>query len=183
MARRKVFVIGFHKTGTTSLHVALETLGHRVCGPVGIHAPDPHAALSLVPEYDAFRDNPWPLLFRECDQRWPGSKFILTRREITAWTRSVVRHFGTRDTPMRELIYGVGHPFGNEDLYRDRHLRHVAEVRAWFRDRPDAFLEMDVSRGCGWMELCGFLGLEEPPEGTPFPHANSAQEREAQPAR
>jgi UDP-N-acetylmuramate-alanine ligase len=36
----KVFCIGFHKTGTTSLAVALKTLGYRVTGPNGVHDPD-----------------------------------------------------------------------------------------------------------------------------------------------
>jgi hypothetical protein len=38
--KEKVFCIGFHKTGTTSLRVALELLGYRVTGPNGVQDPD-----------------------------------------------------------------------------------------------------------------------------------------------
>jgi len=36
MRKQKIFVIGFHKTGTSSLGAALEILGYTVCDAVGI---------------------------------------------------------------------------------------------------------------------------------------------------
>ena len=39
MTNPKVFGIGFHKTGKTSLGHALERLGYRVAGPQGIRCP------------------------------------------------------------------------------------------------------------------------------------------------
>ena len=66
---KKVFAIGFHKTATSSLGVVLNQLGYRVCGGVGIR--DPAIAVnavglvdSLLDQYDAFQDNPWPILYR-----------------------------------------------------------------------------------------------------------------------
>ena len=38
--KAKVFCIGFHKTGTTSLERALEMLGYRVTGPNNTKDPD-----------------------------------------------------------------------------------------------------------------------------------------------
>ncbi len=38
--KQKVFCIGFHKTGTSSLALALKTLGYRVAGAAGRHDPD-----------------------------------------------------------------------------------------------------------------------------------------------
>ena len=110
----KVFCIGFHKTGTTSLGDALTTLGYRVTGLAGKNDPEigNHVldmARRLVGEFDAFQDNPWPILYRELDAMCPGSKFILTLRDPEPWIRSQVRHFGRSETPMRRWIYGVGH--------------------------------------------------------------------------
>src|SRR4030095_11714834 len=77
--RAKVFCIGFHKTGTTSLAFALQRLGYRVTGPNGVNDPDIAKnvyamAYALVERYDAFQDNPWPIIYEDLDKRYPGSK-------------------------------------------------------------------------------------------------------------
>ena len=178
----KIFCIGFHKTGTSSLALALERLGYRVTGPNGVH--DPEIARNVLPmvqrlvsEFDAFQDNPWPIVYRHLDQAYPGSKFILTLREPSAWLRSAVNHFGAEETPMRKWIYGVGAPRGHEDVYLRRYTGHNAEVMQHFRDRPQDLLVMDLARGDGWPELCSFLGRDVP--DVPFPHANQAEVRQA----
>lgn len=179
----KVFGIGFHKTGTTSLGTALEVLGFRVCGPVGFLKADiaetlRETAFDVVDEYDAFEDNPWPLLYRELDERYPSSRFILTTREPNAWLASILRHFGGRSTPMRELIYGPGNgdPAGKEDIYLARYERHNAEVVEHFRGRGD-LLVLDITAGDGWEKLCAFLGKPHP--GVRFPMLNLASQRES----
>jgi hypothetical protein len=180
MTRSKVFGIGFHKTGTTSLAVALRTLGYRVTGPNGVD--DPHIATnvhamaySLLERFDAFQDNPWPILFKELDARCPTSKFILTVRDTESWIKSQVEHFGRGTTPMREWIYGVGCPKGNEETYIKRFEAHNAEVREYFKDRPQDLLIFDLVHGEGWDKLCAFLGADVP--NVPFPHANTAANR------
>ena len=77
--RSKIFGIGFHKTGTKSSGHALELLGYRVCGTFGIRDDNIahtalHRALELAVQYDAFQDYPWPVLFRDLDEAFPGSK-------------------------------------------------------------------------------------------------------------
>jgi hypothetical protein len=176
----KVFCIGFHKTGTTSLATALRTLGYRVTGPNGVKDPDiernVHAmAERLVGKYGAFQDNPWPILYKHLDERYPGSRFILTVRKPASWIKSQVGHFGTKDTPMRQWIYGVGHPEGNESIYLERYEAHNREVLEHFEDRPDDLLIMDLAGGDGWEELCSFLGKDSP--AIPFPHSNQARHR------
>src|SRR5210317_30486 len=157
----KVFSIGFHKTGTTSLEIALRKLGYRVRGCFGTKDPDIadkvfDMAFAMVADYDAFEDNPWPVLYRELDERFPGSKFILTRRPADAWIRSQVKDFATTETPMRGWIYGenAGCPEGNEDVYVARYERHNREVLEYFKDRPDDLLVFDLPAGDGWDKLC-----------------------------
>lgn len=175
----KLFGVGFHKTGTSSLGRALELLGYRVGGPFGVR--DPAIAETAWPEaeqrlasVDAVQDNPWPLLYRELDGAWPDAGFILTVRPTDDWWASVLGHFGGRSTPMREWIYGpgAGDPVGHEAIYRERYERHNAEVTDWFGDRPDALLVLRLAEGEGWPELCGFLGRPVPDE--PFPRVNVA---------
>ena len=177
----KIFCIGFHKTGTTSLAEALRTLGYRVTGPNGVTDPDIAQNVfsmtdALVEEYDAFQDNPWPIIYKELDVKYADSKFILTVRSSESWIKSQIRHFGRRETPMREWIYGAGCPEGNEDIYVSRFERHNREVIDYFGDRPDDLLVFPLTQRGGWNSLCSFLGKDVPNE--PFPHANEASERE-----
>ena len=171
----KVFGIGFHKTATTSLGTALEILGYRLHGEFGVNDTDIRhtalpRALQLARQFDAFEDNPWPLLYRELDRAFPGSKFVLSLRPVEKWLASISRHFGSRSTPMREWIYGVGSPQGNEDIYRRRYERHNAEVAEYFRNRPGDLLVLRITEGEGWEKLCPFLDLPVP--GQAFPQVN-----------
>lgn len=179
--KTKVFCIGFHKTGTSSLEEALTQLGYRVTGPNGVKDPDiadnvMPMALKLVEQYDAFQDNPWPILYKEMDAKFPNSKFILLMRESDAWINSQVRHFGKTETPMRKWIYGVGCPEGNQDIYLKRYEEHNRGVLEYFKNRPDDLLVLDLAGGDGWEELCGFLGESVPNQD--FPHANKGSDRD-----
>jgi hypothetical protein len=177
--KTKVFCIGFHKTGTTSLETALTKLGYKVTGCFGTKDPDiankvHEMAYAKVDKFDAFQDNPWPILYRELDERFPGSKFILTRRPTESWINSQVKDFATAETPMRRWIYGdnAGCPAGNEEIYKARYERHNREVQEYFADRPDDLLVIDLPNDDGWSRLCPFLGHPVPDE--PFPHSNKA---------
>ena len=178
----KVFCIGFHKTGTTSLGKALRILGYKVKGPFGVDDPDIAEKVyelfpSIVDQYDAFQDNPWPILYEELDEQYPDSKFILLVRDPELWLRSQIRHFGTRETPMRKWIYGEssGCPVDNEEIYLKRFNQHYADVYEYFKVRSDDLLVMDLADGDGWDKLCSFLGCDTPRK--PFPHANKANSR------
>ncbi|MGA8261303.1 MAG: sulfotransferase family protein [Arenicellales bacterium] len=178
--RTKVFCIGFHKTGTTSLAVALEQFGYRVTGPFGVSDPNIEKnavpmACALARNFDAFQDNPWPIIYKELDKEFPGSKFILMLRDPESWIKSQVEHFGRKETAMRKWIYGAGCPEGNEDIYVKRFEEHNNAALRYFRDRPQDLLVMDLAKGDGWRKLCPFLGIDIP--DIAFPHANKARSR------
>jgi hypothetical protein len=179
--RSKVFCLGFHKTGTKSMAFALKELGYRVTGPNGVQDPDIATnvlamAFGLVPKFDAFRDNPWPVIYRELDAAFPRSKFVLLLRDPVSWINSQVQHFGRNETPMRKWIYGVGCPQGNEQIYLERFNAHNADVQVYFKDRPQDLLVMNLAGGDGWEKLCPFL--ETKILTTPFPHANKGVDRQ-----
>lgn len=179
--KKKVFGIGFHKTATSSLAAALRELGYSVTGPNGVNNPNISREVydladSLVSKFDAFQDNPWPVIYRDLDQKYPNSKFILTIRSSEGWIKSVVRHFGGEVTPMREWIYGVGNPISNEDIYLSTYKRHNREVLEYFQNRPNDLLVLAITEGDGWEKLCPFLGERRP--NAPFPFVNKAMDRE-----
>ena len=173
MGRQKVFGIGFQKTGTSTLKSALEILDYTVAGRFRIEGETIddaviERAIRMAATVDAAKHSPWPLLYRELDDAFPGARFILTIRDIDAWWASVLTRFGGKSTEMRAWIYGAGDPEGNEDLYKARYEAHNAEVLEYFADRPDDLLVFAIADGEGWDELCPFLGEPIPTE--PFPH-------------
>ncbi len=177
---QKVFGIGFHKTGTTTLESVLTNLGYKVCGPKrelldSIKSNDLKHIFQLVEKYDAFEDVPWPLIFTELDRKYPNSKFILTTRDSDKWIKSIVKHFGSSKTKMREFIYGVGDPRGNEEIYIERYINHNESVKAYFKDRPNDLLIIDWSKENDLSRIYDFLNIELPPNRVP--HSNSGDAR------
>ena len=171
----RVFCIGWHKTGTSSLGHALVQLGYSVLGcrldmVHPLRQNDIDVALELAGQFDALQDVPWAALYAEIDQAFPGSRFILTEREEQSWLRSALHHFDSADIPLHEWLYGEGVMRGNEQLYLDRYRRHNREVRAYFTNRQDDLLVLDLAEGNAWTELCGFL--RDPVPNRAFPHAN-----------
>lgn len=174
----KIFCIGFQKTGTTSLGLALQQMGYKVCGPVGVTNPDIKRkalswAVERVPEFDAFQDNPWPMIYKELDRLYPDSKFILTTRHPRSWIKSAQKYFGYYESAAEVWIYdGVGTPIKNQKRFIKRFKEHNNEVREYFKNRSDDFLEIDLGKGHGWNEICGFLG--QPVPNRPFPFENKS---------
>ncbi len=180
----KIFCIGFQKTGTTSLYVALKQLGCRVSGTVGhrwtaarLAREGAQLCVATARRYDAAEDMPWPVFFRELDAAFPGAKFILTIRDKDAWHQSVDRHFGRADIEMHRFVYGEGsgRACDSKERWIDVYSAHNAAVIDHFRGRPNDLLVMDLARGDGWDKLAPFLGVAAP--GTPFPVRNTSVER------
>ena len=182
MTKRKVFGIGFQKTGTTTLGVIFDRLGYRTAGYHEFrHLADRETlsfdeverlALEIARNVDAAKDSPWPILYRSLDREFPGSKFIHVTRDPDAWIRSAVKDFGSHPNTLREVIYGSRQPVGNEDAWLARYKRHNDEVRAYFADRPDDCLFLSLEDGgVSFERVCDFLG--EKRVGTGMPRANT----------
>ena len=173
----RVFCVGWHKTGTSTLGLALIKLGYSVLGcrldmVHPLRRGDTGEVLELAGQFDALQDVPWAALFRELDERYPGSKFILTERDEAAWLKSAAAHFGDTPIPLHGWLYGQESLRGNEGLYLDRYRQHNREVRQYFADRPDDLLILRLGNGDEWQAICTFLGHPEPAEK--FPHENKA---------
>lgn len=178
----KVFGVGMHKTSTTSLASALYLLGYSVGGYFDTGQFDtPEALLQTVldeaAKRDAVQDVPWPQFYKELDEQFPGSKFVLTLRDPDRWLRSVVKHFGRKRIPTHEYIYGVRCAKGNERVLLDYYNRHNQEVQEHFADRPGDLLVMDISKGDGWEVLCPFIGEPIPDFGFPQQNAAATKDR------
>lgn len=176
MTQSKVFVIGFEKTGTTSMGKALELLGYNVCGSVVGRESSldiiRKKAYSKLPLYDAFQDNPWCFLYKELDLSCPNSKFILTIRPTQEWIISVINHFGTTKYPYASMLYGAPFPLGNENIYIERYERHNAEVLQYFENRTNDILVLQTGIDFSWKKICAFLDKDIPERDFPYLNAS-----------
>lgn len=173
--KQKVFGLGFHKTGTSTLASALDKLGYKVCGQQNNLAQnfvnnDIKVFIELAKDYDAFEDDPWHQLYKEMDKAFPNSKFILTDRDVNDWYKSCLNHFYEDSTLIRDFIYGDGRPKNNEENFKKVYIEHKKNVIEYFKNRPKDFLIVDFTKGERWGKICAFLEVEIP--DSPFPHAN-----------
>jgi hypothetical protein len=192
----KVIGAGFGRTGTTSLKVALETLGFRKCYHFtemlrAWHVPrwlaiargGPANWDELFAGFQATTDFPAAAYYRELAAHYPDAKVILTARDADAWYRSVRdtlealrRALPTWLPPFRTIaeltdaVLWMGIFDGKfADARHAIHVyeRHIADVRA--RIPAHRLLVFDVREG--WQPLCEFLGVPVP-AGVEFPHVN-----------
>jgi hypothetical protein len=174
--KEKVFCIGLGKTGTTSLAKALEYMGFHVGRRQIIfkqHLPSVELIDSIkssrydkifkiLPFFDAFVDNPWPLLYKELASREPQAKFILTTREEESWLKSVLTYFGNSHSEFRKLVYGESSPKSNETLYLNRYRKHNQEVIEYFNSLPNRLLVLPLEEQGKWQLIANFLGTNAP---------------------
>lgn len=176
----KIFGIGLSKTGTTSLASALEILGYRTRDYPGVqsYAPGDLSSIDaqLLERHDALTDTPIPSFYRELDWHYPGSKFILTVRDMDGWLQSCRKQFTARQAEQQNEAHNrlfidlYDTAVFDEAKFRAGYERFVAGVHHHFAGRPQDLLVLDVTAGQGWNELCAFLGRPVPQQ--PFPKAN-----------
>ena len=182
----RVFCIGLNKTGTSSLHVALNILGYN-----SVHAKTPdginikqkiesnfHEGIDIIDGlkgYTAFldwdKDETSHLIFKEFHKQYPKSKFILNTRELNSWLDSREKHVlrnqkKKKENPEKDISW--------LEIKRDEWEKHFKEhhrnVYEYFDDKKDELLTYDVTQNQGWKPLCDFLGCAVP--RTAFPKAN-----------
>lgn len=181
-SRPKVFCVGVHKTGTTSLKKALELLGYHTIGPT----PEVLEPIlegrwgdvdAVVEAFDAFQDDPWFLAYEYLERRYPDARFILTIRDRDRWIGSVQRHFADRVNPTRRAVYGDVSALQDPEHYKDCYDRHNRAVVEYFSEMGRDLLVIDMATA-GWDELCAHLGATAPRSilgrPIPLPHANAA---------
>lgn len=176
----KIFGTGLQRTGTMSLTQALDRINFRANQfPKELYQDVHHP---IINEYDAFTDFPIPLIYKALDKAYPGSKFIHTIRDEQKWLNSVRWlftigriKFNTVDNhyaqTFHQAFYGTMH--FDETLFLSRYREHNEEVAAYFADRPDDLLVINLADGNNYEKICCFLDAPVPDE--PFPFKNKSE--------
>lgn len=191
MTPPKVFGLGLSRTGTTSLTIALQTLGHQA-----LHFPSDGTTqseiyaffasetdslrLTVADHYAAITDTPVCCTFKALDQAYPGSKFILTIRDKASWLASCENHwhkllphlFATMDPAwtryaqfINTRVYGIAHY--DRDVFSEVYDMYHANVFHYFRHRLEDLLVLDICGGQGWEHLASWLGSPVPQSAFP----------------
>jgi hypothetical protein len=191
-----VIGVGFGRTGTLSLKVALEQLGFGPCMHMMPLLEDPWRAsllsraadgdlACLDAAFDGYRSTvDWPGTFfwRELTAAHPAARVILTTRDPDKWYDSAYKTIyaaATSDGPLppamvagREMAEKTvwsgtfGGRFADREAMLELFQEHNAAVRTEIA--PDRLLDFTVSQG--WGPLCAFLGVPIP--DAPFPRLN-----------
>jgi hypothetical protein len=142
-----------------------------------------HNLRELLERHDVFTDLPVPLYFRELDQMFPESKFLLTTRAVEPWLKSMEWLFneggvlwrrGHLGDELHLAVYGTS-TFDREKLLAAWN-RHHETIRAYFKNRSADFMEIAVDRGeMSYETLESFLGLEPTGLRGPCPRVNESQ--------
>lgn len=176
----KIFGIGLSRTGTSSLHLALLTMGIPA-----IHYPRKMAQYwmrgifnrKVQADYDAYTDIPTALYFRELHETHPKAKFILTTRDEDSWIESVRNYWDGKvgsnieKTTARDLLrlamYGCMN--FDERRFREVYRRQHRLIDQYFVKYPNQLLKLDISEAESYQKLTDFLKLPQLDRG-PYPH-------------
>jgi hypothetical protein len=130
---------------------------------------------------DGGADNGVTLHYKYLDYKFPGSKFVLTTRLLDEWLPSMAYIAEQRPVLSRDediIIYRRMTMYETVAFDREKfiqaYIRHHADVRRYFANRPSDLLEMSIIDGDGWAKLCPFLGLPIP--NVPFPYLHRRQQ-------
>lgn len=178
----KIFQIGFNKCGTKSICFFL-----RANGIPAVHWDEGRLAISirnslnsgvkLLTGYEQFtgftdmQSSTWKepyekirfhayLLFRELDQQYPGSKFILNTRSKEKWLLSRSRHDKGRYILDSQKAHGLNKK--RVLVYWSKCWdEHHANVIEYFKNRPDDLLIFNIEKDHP-QKLCDFLSADWP---------------------
>lgn len=185
---KKVFCIGLHKTGTSSLHdFALQ------CGYKSTHTVHWMKNENMLEEFDFFSDggshfdDQNEFNYEELLRRYPDALFILNTRDARSWVVSKLKHAGwTKDTVIEPDENFTPYSdwkdksFFNIRAFLEHKFNYEAKVTNYFqKNHPDKILFIDVTKNKeqNVKDLIKFLGVNLD-KTIEFPHSNKARKKE-----
>jgi len=152
------------------------------------------ALIKYCESAQVFQDVPFscPDTFKYLDKAYPGSKFILTiRNDAEQWYQSLTRFhakrfgFNGRVPTVEDLkeaiyirkgfIYDIIKQHGtldsdpyNKKIMTAHYDKYNNDVIAYFKDRPDDLLIINVAEGKAYKQFVKFLDITSPYNGFPW---------------
>lgn len=167
MPTNKIFIIGLPRTATTSVCLAMLSLGFKTA----------HNAYTknAFTEAEVIADTPVFCDYQSLDQHFPNSKFIYLSRAKEGWLPSIKqllyrmitnlqRSDGGFNPHLKRCYNEIFSPLTPENIAQDDFLfqcyqRHQQSIYAYFKDRSNDLLAIDVSDASSYQQLLSFLGI------------------------
>ncbi|WP_444935013.1 sulfotransferase [Microbulbifer sp. JTAC008] len=195
----KYFQIGFNKCATLSLHYFFEGNGfksiHYEYGRIAceirrnVEAGVRSGILGAYEDYDFLCDMEFVCdwdhkykgvtpaykeYYKNLDEAYPGSKFILNTRSLYKWLKSRERHAGGEYMKRYMNIYG-GSQKDILQLWEGEWYQHHADVTEYFKGRREDLLILDLEAG---LDVCrsqlkSFVGAQV--DTSHFGHAHKTR--------
>ena len=175
----KLFLTGLFKTGTSSLHKALET--YNLCGAqgfwpkrAGFSGAEVQAAMKLrldQEQFDFYRGFPWLAEWEWLEENIDGARFIHTVRDERNWLASATANWPTHNTPIHQHYIGAAKPSDHPMMYIDMFRRHNAALADFARAHPNRAMVLNVFEENSLNRLDDFLKIERN-RFDAFPHEN-----------
>lgn len=154
----KIFGLGLSKTGTRSLAQALTILGYST-----VHYP---WSMQEIDEHEASLDIPIACRYKELDQLYPNSKFILTTRPFEEWIEKRRTKPPDPHRPPQWKLETRLRMYGdikfNEEKYTKSYFDHHVDVEKYFKNRQGDLLIIPLYNYNKWELLCKFLDKKIP---------------------
>ena len=147
---KKIFVIGFNKTGTSSIQKILKMYNIN-----SIHSTTP--VLEIIDQYDAFCDG-IHTNFIDYFNKYPNSLFILNTRPLGKWLISRYKHAKGRNY-IKSWCWPITTERTNKWI-NDRQ-QHYKNVFNFFKKRPHQLFVVNIESENWQFELVRFLKLKK----------------------
>lgn len=192
LEKKKVCIIGAHKTCTTSAEGACEILGfistnwHWFKLPMRIKNRLYQGNFSGIDNYinsenySLFKDSPYNYndIYKYIYNLNNDIYFVLTIRDPEKWINTFIRWGKSTILNRKEMnyAYGVDIPTEeNKDCMIERYNKRNNEIIEYFKENNGKLLVLNIEEEEDpWKPLCEFL--DEPIPDKPFPHLNKNSE-------
>jgi hypothetical protein len=166
---KKIFIIGLPRTATTSVCVAMLTLGFKTA----------HTAYTFeaLENAEVIADTPVFCDYPQLADKYPQANFIYLSRQAELWLPSIrqllsrmfvnlQRDDGGFNPTIKRCYNQVFSPLTHENINDDDFLincyqNHYNNAVTFFEGRKQALLVIDVKAEDSYTRMCDFLSLDE----------------------
>jgi hypothetical protein len=157
--KKKVFIIGLPKSGTSTLSTMLRILGYKVTGP-NPYLINRESLIKIYDKYEVFQDYPWcfeyPILLKREDV-----KIILLKREKEPWSKSFKDSYGGENENYLSFKYMKLSKNLADQYFYDYHTGYYKEALDFLIVNNFTYLEVSLIN-LDWKSICDFLNKPIP---------------------
>ncbi|MFC3094621.1 hypothetical protein DRW07_12970 [Alteromonas sediminis] len=175
-----LLVVGFNKTGTTSIHRLAQKSGYnsvhwdegKIAKRILYNAANNIPLLSGYHDsYQVYSDMAFRCgnfrfdansLFMQLDHDYPNAKFLYNYRDIDAWLESRINHGevvdGETNIQYYRRLFGTSNDLKIKNFWRNERLRYEDDIRAYF-DGTNKLIELNIEDNKFVDKLNNFSGF------------------------